>query len=217
MVGTRSFATIVHAAADAQAKVVLVGDPRQLPEIDAGGVPARPLPPSRPDHADHAHREPPPGRRVGPPGRVPTPRRRCRTPPSTPTRPTAGSSPPTPTGIQLRRRLRAPREPRTLPTASSAAGNPLGLGGESPGVGRLQGVSSRQKKYRVRELVHRFLQLADMGGQLVDGVERVIVHRGNVQRLSPTSKGRSRMCHLGATSAPSGCAMHLSRTRGASS
>ena len=38
MAGTRSLAPILDAADQAGAKVVLVGDPRQLPEIDAGGV-----------------------------------------------------------------------------------------------------------------------------------------------------------------------------------
>ena len=38
MVGTRQLARLVDHAASRDAKVVLVGDPRQLPEIDAGGV-----------------------------------------------------------------------------------------------------------------------------------------------------------------------------------
>lgn len=38
MVGTRTLAPLVHGAVDAGAKVVLVGDPRQLPEITAGGL-----------------------------------------------------------------------------------------------------------------------------------------------------------------------------------
>lgn len=38
MAGTRNLAPILHAADEAGAKVVLVGDPHQLPEIDAGGV-----------------------------------------------------------------------------------------------------------------------------------------------------------------------------------
>jgi conjugative relaxase-like TrwC/TraI family protein len=38
MAGTRTLAPILAAADRAGAKVVLVGDPRQLPEIDAGGV-----------------------------------------------------------------------------------------------------------------------------------------------------------------------------------
>ncbi|MGI8792491.1 MAG: AAA family ATPase, partial [Acidimicrobiales bacterium] len=38
MVGTRKLARLLDAAAAADAKVVLVGDPHQLPEIDAGGV-----------------------------------------------------------------------------------------------------------------------------------------------------------------------------------
>jgi conjugative relaxase-like TrwC/TraI family protein len=38
MAGTRTLAPILDAADRAGAKVVLVGDPRQLPEIDAGGV-----------------------------------------------------------------------------------------------------------------------------------------------------------------------------------
>lgn len=37
MVGTRQLAELIHHATEHQAKVVLVGDPRQLPEIDAGG------------------------------------------------------------------------------------------------------------------------------------------------------------------------------------
>ena len=38
MVGTRALARLVQSADDAGAKVVLVGDPRQLPEIEAGGA-----------------------------------------------------------------------------------------------------------------------------------------------------------------------------------
>jgi conjugative relaxase-like TrwC/TraI family protein len=38
MVGTRKLARLLDHAAEAAAKVVLVGDPRQLPEIDAGGL-----------------------------------------------------------------------------------------------------------------------------------------------------------------------------------
>jgi ATP-dependent exoDNAse (exonuclease V) alpha subunit len=38
MVGTRQLARLVQVTAAADAKLVLVGDPRQLPEIDAGGV-----------------------------------------------------------------------------------------------------------------------------------------------------------------------------------
>ena len=38
MAGTRNLAPILNAADDAGAQVVLVGDPHQLPEIDAGGV-----------------------------------------------------------------------------------------------------------------------------------------------------------------------------------
>ncbi|HTD49052.1 MAG TPA: MobF family relaxase, partial [Acidimicrobiia bacterium] len=38
MVGTRTLARLIDHASAARAKVVLVGDPRQLPEIDAGGV-----------------------------------------------------------------------------------------------------------------------------------------------------------------------------------
>jgi Ti-type conjugative transfer relaxase TraA len=38
MVGTRELAELVDHAAHAQAKIVLVGDDRQLPEIDAGGA-----------------------------------------------------------------------------------------------------------------------------------------------------------------------------------
>ena len=38
MAGTRLLAPIFDAADQAGAKVVLVGDPEQLPEIDAGGV-----------------------------------------------------------------------------------------------------------------------------------------------------------------------------------
>ena len=38
MVGTRTLARLIDHAAAARAKVVLVGDPRQLPEIDAGGL-----------------------------------------------------------------------------------------------------------------------------------------------------------------------------------
>jgi conjugative relaxase-like TrwC/TraI family protein len=38
MVGTRALAGLVHSAEHGGAKVVLVGDPRQLPEIEAGGA-----------------------------------------------------------------------------------------------------------------------------------------------------------------------------------
>jgi len=38
MVGTRTLAPLLHEAAMRRAKVVLVGDPKQLPEIQAGGV-----------------------------------------------------------------------------------------------------------------------------------------------------------------------------------
>lgn len=38
MVGTRDLARLAEAAADADAKLVLVGDDRQLPEIEAGGL-----------------------------------------------------------------------------------------------------------------------------------------------------------------------------------
>ena len=38
MVGTRDLAALARAAEDAQAKLVLVGDDRQLPEIQAGGA-----------------------------------------------------------------------------------------------------------------------------------------------------------------------------------
>ena len=38
MVGTRQLARLVNHATERDVKVVLVGDPRQLPEIDAGGV-----------------------------------------------------------------------------------------------------------------------------------------------------------------------------------
>ena len=38
MVGTRKLARLLDHAHAAGAKVVLVGDPRQLPEIDAGGL-----------------------------------------------------------------------------------------------------------------------------------------------------------------------------------
>ena len=38
MVGTRTLARLIDHAAAARAKVVLVGDPRQLPEIEAGGL-----------------------------------------------------------------------------------------------------------------------------------------------------------------------------------
>jgi hypothetical protein len=38
MVGTRQLARLLHPAADARVKVVLVGDPHQLPELDAGGL-----------------------------------------------------------------------------------------------------------------------------------------------------------------------------------
>ena len=38
MVGTRTLAPLLQHASAAGAKVVLVGDPKQLPEIQAGGV-----------------------------------------------------------------------------------------------------------------------------------------------------------------------------------
>jgi ATP-dependent exoDNAse (exonuclease V) alpha subunit len=38
MIGTRQLAPIIDAAERAHAKIVLVGDPKQLPEIDAGGT-----------------------------------------------------------------------------------------------------------------------------------------------------------------------------------
>jgi conjugative relaxase-like TrwC/TraI family protein len=38
MVGTRQLARLLNHAADAHVKVVLVGDPHQLPELDAGGL-----------------------------------------------------------------------------------------------------------------------------------------------------------------------------------
>jgi conjugative relaxase-like TrwC/TraI family protein len=38
MVGTRQLARLLHHAAEREVKVVLVGDPHQLPEIDAGGL-----------------------------------------------------------------------------------------------------------------------------------------------------------------------------------
>ncbi len=57
MVGTRQLARVLDHAAAAHAKVVLVGDPRQLPEIDAGGL-LRGL--RRSDADDPTHRESPP-------------------------------------------------------------------------------------------------------------------------------------------------------------
>ena len=50
MAGTRSLAPILDAAQTAGAKVVLVGDPRQLPEIDAGGMLNALTQTPRPDH-----------------------------------------------------------------------------------------------------------------------------------------------------------------------
>ena len=38
MVGTRALAELVRVVDRARGKLVLVGDPRQLPEIDAGGA-----------------------------------------------------------------------------------------------------------------------------------------------------------------------------------
>ena len=38
MIGTRQLLQVLQAAAQAEAKVVLVGDPCQLSEIDAGGL-----------------------------------------------------------------------------------------------------------------------------------------------------------------------------------
>ena len=38
MAGTRDLAALTHAASRANARLILVGDDRQLPEIDAGGA-----------------------------------------------------------------------------------------------------------------------------------------------------------------------------------
>ena len=57
MVGTRDLARLLDAAEQAQAKLVLVGDDRQLPEIQAGGLFSRAGRPARRDRAD---RGPPP-------------------------------------------------------------------------------------------------------------------------------------------------------------
>ena len=56
------------------------------------------------------------------------------------------------------------------------------------GVGRLERVTARQQRDRVGELADRFLQLADVGGELVDGVQCVIVHRDKVGRHPSGSK-----------------------------
>ena len=58
MVGTRTLARLIDHATAAHAKVVLVGDPRQLPEIDAGGVLrglAQPIEPIRLAHNRRQH------------------------------------------------------------------------------------------------------------------------------------------------------------------
>ena len=39
MVGTRDMARLMETTKESGAKLVLVGDPRQLPEIEAGGAP----------------------------------------------------------------------------------------------------------------------------------------------------------------------------------
>ena len=94
MVGTRKLARLLDHAEAAGAKVVLVGDPCQLPEIDAGGA-FRGLRARL--GASHAHRQPPPDRRVG--TRAPSPSSAPATPtePSTPTSATTASTKPPPT------------------------------------------------------------------------------------------------------------------------
>ena len=62
MVGTRLLARILDHATPRNAKVVLVGDPRQLPEIDAGGL-LRGLGERLDSHPPHP--EPPPTRSLG--------------------------------------------------------------------------------------------------------------------------------------------------------
>ena len=62
MVGTRKLARLLAHAEAARAKVVLVGDPCQLPEIDAGGA-FRSL--QAPPRRQPPHRQPPPDRELG--------------------------------------------------------------------------------------------------------------------------------------------------------
>ena len=62
MVGTRALARLIESADDAGAKVVLVGDPRQLPTIEAGGRAGRV---DQSGRGDRAHREPAPAVIVG--------------------------------------------------------------------------------------------------------------------------------------------------------
>ncbi len=62
MVGTRALAPLLDHAATAGAKVILVGDPKQLPEIEAGGF-LRHL--AQHHEVSLAHREPPSTRRLG--------------------------------------------------------------------------------------------------------------------------------------------------------
>ena len=65
MVGTRTIGRLVDATAASGAKLILVGDPRQLAEISAGGTFRCPGQPAR---RHRAQREPAPARAVGAPG-----------------------------------------------------------------------------------------------------------------------------------------------------
>ena len=87
MVGTRKLAQLLEHAEPASAKVVLVGDHYQLPEIDAGGAFAGLAEPTswRP-----ARREPPPNRTLGTRARSPNCASATRTAPSPPTKRTNG-------------------------------------------------------------------------------------------------------------------------------
>ena len=103
MAETRVLAPVLSLVEQAGGKAVLVGDPAQLPAVGAGGLYARPL---RAPRSRAPGREPPPARagrarRVGaPPLRrrrgLPRPRRPGRgacSSPTTPPRPSSGSSP----------------------------------------------------------------------------------------------------------------------------
>ena len=89
MVGTRKLARLLGYAEAAQAKVVLVGDPCQLPEIDAGGA-FRGL--ATAPRRQPADRQPSPDPRVGAPGAGGAARRGPRPTRSTPTSSTNAST-----------------------------------------------------------------------------------------------------------------------------
>ena len=109
MVGTRQLAVLLDTAAAARAKVVLVGDPKQLSAIDAGGLLtglARRLPTVT---LDENRRHDKPGNAMRSPGSAAATSTR-RSPPTTPT---TGSSP-RPTAIGLRNRIAADWHAATL-------------------------------------------------------------------------------------------------------